>query len=97
MEEKLEYILPQLPRRFMAFVDGNHHYEPTVEYIRRILERAGEESVIVMDDIYWSRGMFRAWKEVSSWPEVQVSIDLFHMGILLLKKDLPETKIKIKF
>ena len=50
-----------------------------------------------MDDIYWSRGMQRAWKEVSSWPEVQVSIDLFHMGVLLLRKDLTKTKIKIKF
>jgi len=97
MEEKLEHILSLLPRRFMAFVDGNHHYEPTVEYIRKLLEKAGEESVIVMDDIYWSRGMQRAWKEVISWPEVRVSIDLFHMGVLLLRKDLPKTKIKIKF
>jgi len=81
----------------MAFVDGNHRYESTVEYVRRLLGKAGEESVIVMDDIYWSRGMHRAWEEVISWPEVRVSIDLFHMGILLLRKDLTKTKIKVKF
>jgi len=97
MDEKLEEILPLIPQRFVAFVDGNHHYEPTVNYIRKLLERAGEEAVIIMDDIYWSRGMYRAWKEASSWPEVGVSIDLFHMGILLLRKDLEKTEIKIKF
>ncbi len=97
MAEKLEHISTLIPQRFVAFVDGNHHYEPTVTYVRKLMERVGDESVIVMDDIYWSRGMQRAWKEVVSWPEVRVSIDLFHMGILLLRKDLRKTEIKIKF
>jgi predicted O-methyltransferase YrrM len=97
MEEKLEDVRHLIPPRYMAFVDGNHHYEPTVAYVRKLMERAGDEAVLVLDDIYWSRGMHRAWKEVSSWPEVRVSIDLFHMGILLLRKDLHKQKIKIKF
>lgn len=97
MGEKLDDILLPGPQHFLAFVDGNHHYDPTVSYVRTLLAKAGEEAVIVMDDIYWSRGMHRAWKEIISWPEVQVSVDLFHMGILLLRKDLHKRKIKIKF
>ena len=97
MEEKLEDVGHLIPPRYMAFVDYVHHYEPTVAHVRKLVERAGDEAVLVLDDIYWSRGMHRAWKEVSSWPEVRVSIDLFHMGILLLRKDLHRQKIKIKF
>ena len=97
MEEKLEDILPMIPRRFIAFIDGNHHYSPTMRYLAKLMERAGDEAVIVLDDIYWSRDMHRAWKEVISWPEVRVSIDLFRMGILLLRKDLQKRGIKIKF
>jgi len=97
MEKKLEELLPMLPPRFVAFVDGNHHYEPTVVYVRELVDRAGDEAIIVMDDIYWSRGMLRAWKEIGSWPEVKVSMDLFHSGILLLRKDLQKTDLKIKF
>jgi predicted O-methyltransferase YrrM len=97
MEEKLEDILPMVPQRFLAFVDGNHHYTPTVHYLSRLMERAGDEAVIVLDDIYWSRDMHRAWQEVISWPEVRVSIDLFHMGILLLRKEVQKRGIKIKF
>ena len=97
MDEKLEDIFPLLPERFIAFVDGNHHYEPTLDYVRKLLDRAGDEAIIIMDDIYWSRGMQRAWKEIQAWPEIGVSIDLFHLGVLLLRKDLPKTEIKIKF
>jgi predicted O-methyltransferase YrrM len=97
MGEKLEDILPLVPGRYVAFVDGDHNYEPTLHYARDLLERAGDEAIIVMDDIYWSRGMYRAWKEISSWQEVRVSVDLFHLGILLLRRDLHKRQIKIKF
>lgn len=97
MDDKLKDILPLMPGRYLAYVDGNHQYEPTVRYVRSLMERAGEEAVIVLDDIYWSRGMNRAWREIISWPECRVSIDLFHMGILLLRKDLHSESFKIKF
>jgi predicted O-methyltransferase YrrM len=97
MEEKLEDLMPVLGGRFVSFVDGNHRYGPTISYIKMLLSKAGEEAVIIMDDIYWSKDMFRAWKEVVSWPEVRVSIDLFHMGILLLRRELNKEHLKIKF
>jgi hypothetical protein len=83
--------------RLLAFVDGNHRYDPTLGYIRKLVEAAGEEAVIVVDDIYWSKGMLRAWRQVASWPGIRVDIDLFRMGILLLRKDLPKRALKIKF
>jgi len=97
MDEKLEEILPQMPGRFLAFIDGNHRYEPTVGYVRKILSRAGDEAVIVMDDIYWSPEMEKAWKEVTGWPEARFSVDLFRFGILFLRKDLQKMHIKINF
>ena len=97
MDEKLEEILPLLPGRFVAFVDGNHRYEPTLAYVEKLLEKVGEEALIVIDDIYWSKGMHRAWEEIISRPGVRVSIDLYHLGILLIKKELPESHFRIKF
>jgi len=96
-EQKLEEITPDVKERFVAFVDGDHRYEPTVEYVKYLVSLAGDEALIIMDDIYWSKGMQRAWKEIISWPEVRVSIDMFHMGILLLRKDLNKAHLKIKF
>jgi len=97
MQEKLDDILPLMPDRFLAYVDGDHHYDPTLNYVRLLMERAGEEAVIVLDDIYWSRGMYRAWQEIIGWPESRVSIDLYEVGIVLLRKDLNKAQMKIKF
>ena len=95
--EELPGILADASGRLLAYVDGNHHYEPTLAYLEQLVGHAGEEAVIIMDDIYWSKGMQRAWKEVISWPEVRVSIDLFNMGILLLRRDLDKVNLKIWF
>jgi len=97
MDEKLDEILPLMPGRFLAYVDGNHRFDPTVSYVRLLMERAGEEAVIILDDIYWSREMHRAWREIISWPEIRASIDLYHLGILLLRKDLNCAHLKMKF
>jgi predicted O-methyltransferase YrrM len=97
MDEQMGVLISEVEGRFLAFVDGNHRQEPTISYLRALVRRTEEEALIVMDDIYWSKGMYRAWKEVISWPEVRVSMDLFHMGILLLRTDLPINQYKIKF
>jgi len=97
MGQALEILAPLLKGRILAFVDGNHRREPTLLYVRQILSRAGEEAVIVMDDIYWSKEMHRAWKEVTAWEEVRICIDLYRMGILLLRSDLSKVQMKIKF
>ncbi|MCP4310443.1 MAG: class I SAM-dependent methyltransferase [Bacteroidetes bacterium] len=97
MSEKLEDLIPLIKGRFVAFVDGNHRYEPTLIYLRRLVDTGVGESVIIMDDIYWSKEMFAAWREVISWPEVMVSIDLYQMGLLLLRSDLAKGDYKIKF
>ena len=96
-EQKLKELTPDLKERFVAFVDGDHRYEPTIENVKYLVSLAGDEALIIMDDIYWSKGMQQAWKEVISWPEVRVSIDMFHMGILLLRKDLNKARLKTKF
>jgi len=97
LDEELEGLLRELPGRYVAFVDANHRYGPTVGYVRSILAKAGDEAIIILDDIYWSKGMNKAWKEIIEWTEVHVSIDLFYMGIILLRKDIHKARMKIKF
>jgi predicted O-methyltransferase YrrM len=97
MDDKLELILPSLQGKILAFVDGNHRREPTLHYVKSIVDRMEGEGVLIMHDIYWSKGMHEAWKEVSQWPEVDASIDLYFMGILLCRPGLTKSRIKLKF
>ena len=63
LEQGFEDLLIQIANgadftgRFLAFVDANHRYEPTVKYVKSLLARRGGEAVIILDDIY--RGMRR--------------------------------------
>ena len=48
----------------LAFIDGNHRGEALVEYARSI-RAAGEEMIIVADDVHLNRGMYAAWSSLA--------------------------------
>lgn len=63
----------------LAFIDGNHREEPTLEYHNEIRKRMHKTGVIVHDDIAWGEGMVRAWKRITAL-ESQHRIDELHLG-----------------
>lgn len=83
-------ILPQLDLKTYqpdwVLLDGNHRYEATLAYARMIIPHMPAGSVIILDDIYWSAGMRKAWLELVAEPRVSVSLDLFHIGLLFIEQ-----------
>jgi predicted O-methyltransferase YrrM len=65
-----------------VLMDANHRYEPTIRYFNLLSRRMADKGVIVMDDIYYSEEMYRAWRELCSHPLVYGSIDLYRCGLL---------------
>lgn len=74
------------------YIDGNHTYEATMRYFGWIAHSAAENCVIVLDDIFWSSGMTKAWNQIKQHQNVSLSINLFYMGIVFFK---PELKQKV--
>ncbi len=72
----------------LAYLDGNHSYDATIEYFDKILPYLHENSVIVLDDIYWSDGMLDAWKQLMQHPTVTYSIDIYSSGFLFFNKSM---------
>jgi predicted O-methyltransferase YrrM len=70
-----------------VFIDGNHQYTSTINYFNQIKPKLHDKSIVIIDDIYWSKEMTQAWKELCNLPEVTVSADIFEMGILFFKPD----------
>lgn len=79
--DTLDATLQKLPPIDFAFIDGHHQYQPTLDYTNSILARAAPAAVLVYDDIRWSDGMKRAWRELKSDPRFQFVLDLFGIGI----------------
>jgi predicted O-methyltransferase YrrM len=79
--ELSRYLLKPAKIDFVL-MDANHRYEPTMRYFNLLSRRMADKGVIVMDDIYYSEEMNRAWKEIRNHQLVYGSIDLFRCGIL---------------
>jgi predicted O-methyltransferase YrrM len=90
----LEPLLERTGPVDLAFVDGNHRYEPTLRYFDTLMRHSGREAMLVFDDIHWSADMERAWAEIKADPRVMLTIDLFFLG-LVVRRD--EFKVKQEF
>ena len=74
----------------LIFLDGNHQKTPTIEYFEECLNAVHNDSVMVFDDIHWSKPMEEAWKIIKGHPKVSVTIDTFQWGIVFFRKEQPK-------
>lgn len=72
----------------LFFLDGDHRYQPTLDYVRALLPHRSPNAVFVIADIHWSADMERAWVELRELPEVTASVDLYHFGLLFFRPGL---------
>ncbi len=96
-EDHFEMMLNRAGERTIVFIDGDHRYQPTIDKVRAFLSRDLENIMVILDDIYWSDEMERAWKECIADPGISISLDLFHFGILIRKPGIAKQHMKIKF
>ena len=79
-----------------AFFDGNHRYEPTLRYFELCLAHRTDESLFVFDDIHWSEEMERAWAAIQAHPEVRLTVDLFHIGLVFFRQNQPKQHFSLR-
>ncbi len=89
-DETLPSVIHQLPSIDFAFIDGNHRREPTERYFQQLVSKVNNESILIFDDIHWSREMEAAWATIYQHPAVRCSIDLFFIGIVFFRREFHE-------
>jgi len=77
------------------FIDANHKFPNAYNYFEMCLSKIHDNSVIVVDDIYWSNDMEKVWKLIKNHPLVQTTFDLFHIGIVFFNPDLHKNHYKM--
>jgi predicted O-methyltransferase YrrM len=82
--DTLEDTLSSLPPVDLAFIDGHHQYQPTLDYFAAIRAHASSQCVFIFDDIGWSEGMERAWTKLK--PQFDTTAEAGGMGIGLQAK-----------
>ena len=93
-EKTLDPLLASLDSVDLAFIDGNHKKMPTLEYFEKFLAKSHNDTILIFDDIHWSKEMEEAWEQIKQHPSVTLSLDLFFIGIIFFKT---EFKVKQQF
>ncbi len=78
----------------LAFVDGNHRKEPTIHYFHQLLKKVTTQSILIFDDIHWSKEMEEAWEYIKQHKSVTLTLDLFFIGLVFFR---PEQKVPQHF
>lgn len=82
IDKTLMSFLNDGKRLDLVFFDANHAYQPTLNYYNTCIPHKKDSTVFILDDIYYSAEMTKAWKEIIDEVEVTLSIDLYSVGIL---------------
>ncbi len=93
-DDTLPQVLQNIPFVDLAFVDGNHRKQPTLQYFKQLSDKANENSIFIFDDIHWSEEMEEAWAAIKADERITLTIDLFFIGLVFFR---PEQKIKQHF
>jgi predicted O-methyltransferase YrrM len=90
-------ILDQHKELDFVFIDGNHRKDATLNYFEWCLPKLSENGVMIFDDIYWSKGMKEAWQQIKADPRVTVTVDLFWIGLVFVRKGQVKEDFKVRY
>jgi len=95
LDEILSDVLNSSDKIDFVFIDANHRFPSAYNYFEMCLSKIHDNSVIIVDDIYWSNDMEKVWEMIKNHPLVQTTFDLFHMGIVFFNPDLHKNHYKM--
>jgi predicted O-methyltransferase YrrM len=96
-DEVLPALLDKDIKPGLIFIDGNHRKKPTLEYFNRMVEISDNKTVIVIDDIYYSKEMEEAWTYIKRSEKVSVTVDLFRMGVVFFREGMNHNDYIIRY
>lgn len=81
----------------LIFIDGDHTSEKLFKHLKKAIEYAHNETFILIDDIRWSGDMYDAWEQITADKRFNLTIDLFKLGIILLKENKEKEHFIIRY
>jgi hypothetical protein len=57
-----------------------------MRYFEQLIQKTNDDSLLIFDDIHWSEEMEMAWEEIKKDDRVTLTIDLFFIGLVFVRK-----------
>lgn len=97
VDELLPKLLDGILKLDFILIDGNHSKISILNYFNCCLPKMSDHSMMILEDIYQNEDMKSAWQEIKSHPDVSVTIDLFWMGLVFVRRAQNKENFKIRF
>jgi len=81
----------------LIFIDGDHRKDPLIEYFEKMVEISDNNTVIIIDDINYSKEMEEAWIEIRQHERVSFTIDICRMGIVFFRTGISRKNYMIRY
>jgi predicted O-methyltransferase YrrM len=78
LEETLAGIREKID---LVYIDGPKEYEPTMNYLKKIIPSLKSGSLVIFDDIRWSREMWQMWQAVCRLQGFAYTVDAGRFGL----------------
>jgi predicted O-methyltransferase YrrM len=80
----------------LIYCDGNHTKQATLQYFEMLLPKTHNDTLLILDDIYWSKQMTDAWEIIKNHPQVTVTIDTYKFGFVFFRKEQAKEHFTIR-
>jgi predicted O-methyltransferase YrrM len=97
IDQTLPVFLQSVRKIDFVLMDANHRYQATLNYFSLLVDKIRETSVIVVDDIHYSKEMEQAWNQLKKHKLVYGSADLFRCGILFFDPSLNKQHVILHY
>lgn len=81
----------------LVFIDGDHQKESLLGNFREICSMTDDSALIAIDDIYLSSGMHEAWISIKDDRRVSATLDIFRLGLVLLRGNVARQHYMIRY
>lgn len=81
----------------LIFLDADHRSEALHFCFEKMQSHLKNVQVIIIHDIYWSRDMNNAWKQIVKRSDLPLTIDIFQAGLVFPNMNMPKQHFKLNF
>jgi len=81
----------------LIFIDGDHKSERLLKQLELLAPYMHDETIVLLDDIRWSKDMLKAWSLLVKDADYHLTIDLFKMGVVLRRSHQQKEHFVIRY
>ncbi len=95
--QMLSKALNDLEKVDMVYIDGDHSYQGVMNNFVAIEKHIHSQSVLVLDDIRWSKGMRKAWLEIATNSKATLAVDMYRLGLVFFNPGFSKQIVPVAF